>query len=114
MRETGAILVPTRTIIEDILANLTAVPEYAATKLVAIADVHAQAVALALQRGVTIAMGTDIGLTGSDMPNSWGKNGAELPHLVARYERLGYRITRYMTHRGYDEPTWVYMEKRWV
>ncbi len=82
MRETGAILVPTRTIIEDILANLTAVPEYAATKLVAIADVHAQAVALALQRGVTIAMGTDIGLTGSDMPNSWGKNGAELPHLV--------------------------------
>ena len=82
MRETGAILVPTRTIVEDILANLTAVPEYAATKLVGIADVHAQAVALALQRGVTIAMGTDIGLTGSDMPNSWGKNGAELPHLV--------------------------------
>jgi ribosomal protein S18 acetylase RimI-like enzyme len=33
----------------------------------------------------------------------------QLPHLVARYERLGYRITRYMTHRGYDEPrgcTW--------
>jgi len=83
MRETGAILVPTRTIIEDILANLAAVPEYAATKLVAIADVHADAVALALQRGVTIAMGTDIGLTGSDLPNSWGKNGAELPHLVA-------------------------------
>ena len=74
MRETGAVLVPTRTIVEDILANLAAVPEYAATKLVAIADVHAGAVALALQRGVTIAMGTDIGLTGSDLPNSWGKN----------------------------------------
>ncbi len=83
MRETGAVLVPTRTIVEDILANLAAVPEYAATKLVAIADVHAGAVALALQRGVTVAMGTDIGLTGSDLPNSWGKNGAELPHLVA-------------------------------
>src|SRR6266704_54127 len=82
MKETGAILVPTRTIIEDILANLTAVPDYAAAKLVVIADVHAQAVALALQRGVTIAMGTDIGLTGSDLANSWGKNGAELPHLV--------------------------------
>ncbi len=82
MRETGAILVPTRTIIEDIMADLAAVPEYAATKLVAIADVHAGAVALALQRGVTIAMGTDIGLTGSDLANSWGKNGAELPHLV--------------------------------
>jgi imidazolonepropionase-like amidohydrolase len=83
MKETGAILVPTRTIIEDILANLTAVPDYAAAKLVVIADVHASAVTLALERSVTIAMGTDIGLTGSDLPNSWGKNGAELPHLVA-------------------------------
>jgi GNAT superfamily N-acetyltransferase len=38
----------------------------------------------------------------------------QLPHLVVRYERLGYRITRYKTHRGYDQPTWVYMEKRWA
>ena len=83
MRETGAILVPTRTIVEDILANLAAVPDYAAAKLVAIADVHAAAVTLAHERGVTIAMGTDIGLTGSDLPNSWGQNGNELPHLVA-------------------------------
>jgi imidazolonepropionase-like amidohydrolase len=82
MKETGAILVPTRTIVEDILANLAAVPEYAAAKLVAIADVHAAAVALAHERGVMIAMGTDIGLTGSDLPNSWGQNGNELPHLV--------------------------------
>ena len=82
MVETGAILVPTRTIVEDILANLERVPDYAAAKLVAIADVHAGAVALAHERGVTIAMGTDIGLTGPDRPNSWGKNGAELVHLV--------------------------------
>ena len=34
MKETGAILVPTRSIIEDILANLAAVPGYAAAKLV--------------------------------------------------------------------------------
>ena len=32
---------------------------------------------------MTIAMGTDIGLTGSDLPNSWGMNGRELAHLVA-------------------------------
>ncbi len=82
MRETGAILVPTRTIIEDILANLAVVPDYAAAKLVAIADTHAGAVSLAHERGVTIAMGTDIGLTGPDRPNAWGMNGAELPHLV--------------------------------
>ena len=82
MRETGAILVPTRTIIEDMLQHLDVVPGYAAAKLVAIAEVHAAAVTNALEHGVTIAMGTDIGLTGLDLPNSWGRNGAELPHLV--------------------------------
>jgi len=82
MRETGAILVPTRSIIEDILANLSQVPPYAAAKLVAIAQTHADAMALAIERGVTIAMGTDIGLTGLDRPNAWGTNGSELAHLV--------------------------------
>ena len=82
MRETGAILVPTRTIIEDILANTAAVPAYAVAKLEAIADTHAQAVTRAYESGVTIAMGTDIALTGDDMPNSWGQNGAELGYLV--------------------------------
>ncbi|HXL88262.1 MAG TPA: amidohydrolase family protein [Streptosporangiaceae bacterium] len=82
MRETGAILVPTRTIIEDILASPSGVPDYALAKLEAIADIHAQAVSRAHEHGVTIAMGTDIGLTGSDMPNSWGMNGAEPGHLV--------------------------------
>ncbi|HEY3978838.1 MAG TPA: amidohydrolase family protein [Streptosporangiaceae bacterium] len=83
MRETGAILVPTRSIIEDILGHLSQVPPYAATKLVAIAQTHADAMALAIERGVTIAAGTDIGLTGLDRPNSWGTNGSELAHLVA-------------------------------
>lgn len=36
----------------------------------------------------------------------------QLPHLVARYERLGYRTAKHMTHAGYAEPTFVYMEKR--
>jgi GNAT superfamily N-acetyltransferase len=36
----------------------------------------------------------------------------QLPHLVARYERLGYRISKYMTHAGYPQPTFVFMEKR--
>ncbi len=83
MKETGAILVPTRTIIEDMLADLSAVPSYAAAKIVVLADVHAHATALAAERGVTIAMGTDIALTGLDVPNSWGKNGSELTHLVS-------------------------------
>ena len=82
MRETGAILVPTRTIVEDILANLSAVPDYAAAKLTALAHTHADAVARAIEHGVTIAMGTDIAVTGPDRPNVWGSNGAEVMHLV--------------------------------
>jgi imidazolonepropionase-like amidohydrolase len=82
MRETGTVLVPTRTIVEDILANLSAVPDYAAVKLAALASTHAEAVTRAIERGVTIAMGTDIGVTGPDRPNAWGSNGIEVTHLV--------------------------------
>ena len=82
MLETGAILVPTRTIIEDMLGSPEAVPDYAMAKLRTVADVHAEAVARAREHGVTIAMGTDIGLSGADLVNSWGRNGDELPHLV--------------------------------
>jgi imidazolonepropionase-like amidohydrolase len=82
MRETGTVLVPTRTIVEDILANLSAVPDYAAAKLTVIANTHADAVTLAIERGVTIAAGTDIGITGPDRPNAWGTNGAEVVHLA--------------------------------
>jgi imidazolonepropionase-like amidohydrolase len=82
MRESGTILVPTRTIVEEMLANKTAVPDYALAKLEAIADIHAQAVTRAYEHGVTIAMGTDIAMTGSDLPNCWGQNGSELGYLV--------------------------------
>jgi imidazolonepropionase-like amidohydrolase len=81
MRETGAILVTTRTIVQEILDS-RAVPPYAMTKLEAIAGRHADALALAREEGVTVAMGTDIALTGADLPNSWGRNGRELPLLV--------------------------------
>jgi len=82
MRETGTVLVPTRTIIEDILANLDSVPDYAAAKLSALAQTHADAVARAIEQGVTIAMGTDIAITGRDLLNSWGGNGSEVVHMV--------------------------------
>jgi imidazolonepropionase-like amidohydrolase len=82
MRETGAILVPTRTIIEDMLSHKAAVPPYAMAKLEVVADIHAQAIARAYEHGVTIAMGTDIALTGMDLPNAWGQNGSEPGYLV--------------------------------
>ncbi|HEV8278998.1 MAG TPA: amidohydrolase family protein [Streptosporangiaceae bacterium] len=81
MRETGAILVPTRTIIQE-TQDSAAVPPFAQRKLAAIADRHATAVALAHERGVTIAMGTDISISGAELANSWGRNGRELPLLA--------------------------------
>jgi len=83
MAESGVILVPTRSIIEDILKNLEKVPPYAAAKLTALAERHADAARMAIESGVAVAMGTDIGLTGMDLPNSWGTNGSELAYLVA-------------------------------
>jgi len=77
MRERGAILVPTRTIIAEIMESKAA-PPYAQAKLEALADQHARAVELAHRAGVTIAMGTDIALTGPVAPASWGRNGREL------------------------------------
>jgi len=82
MRETGAILVPTRTIIQEILDSRAA-PPYAQAKLEALADRHAQAVALAREAGVTVAMGTDLALTGIKLPAPWGRNGRELALLTA-------------------------------
>jgi imidazolonepropionase-like amidohydrolase len=81
MREAGAILVTTRTIVRDILESKAA-PAYAMEKLTAIADRHAAAVALAREAGVTVAMGTDLALSGRDLPVSWGRNGQELPLLA--------------------------------
>jgi imidazolonepropionase-like amidohydrolase len=78
MRETGAILVPTRTIVTDILDSKAA-PAFAMAKLEALADQHAAALALARETGVTVAMGTDLALSGSNLPAGWGRNGRELP-----------------------------------
>src|SRR4051794_16931789 len=85
MRECGAILVPTRTIIQEILDSRAA-PPFAQAKLEALADRHAQAVHLAREAGVTVAMGTDLAITGRELPASWGRNGRELELLTT----LGY------------------------
>jgi imidazolonepropionase-like amidohydrolase len=80
MRETGAILVPTRTIVEDIRTSRAA-PPYAQAKLDAIADIHRGAVALAHETGVRVAMGTDLALRAGGGAGAWGRNGRELPLL---------------------------------
>jgi imidazolonepropionase-like amidohydrolase len=84
MRESGAILVPTRTIVDDLLAigDQGAVPAYGMAKIRGLADRHAEAMQIAVASGVSIAMGTDIGTSDASLPAHWGGNAMELVHLV--------------------------------
>jgi len=84
MRECDATLVPTRHIIEEYLAYGPAngLPDYAHRKLLEVAGRHAEAIALAHERGVRIAVGTDIAGSGDTTPSRWGQNGAELGLMV--------------------------------
>ena len=79
MIETGAILVPTRFILGLLMkeGEKRGLPDYAKKKLVATAAVHADAVSLAIEKGVKIAMGTDIWASGI-----WGRNAEELQLMV--------------------------------
>ena len=75
MIETGAILVPTRFILGLLMKEgaKRGLPDYAKKKLEATAAVHSDAVSLAIDKGVKIAMGTDIWASGI-----WGRNAEEL------------------------------------
>ncbi|MFQ5524199.1 MAG: amidohydrolase family protein [Acidimicrobiia bacterium] len=80
MVETGAILVPTRWIVEFLVAEgeKRGIPAYARKKIQETAQYHSDAIALAVEKGVKIALGTDIWAT-----RLWGRNAEELGLLVA-------------------------------
>jgi len=82
MRELGAVLVPTRFIVERGLQAKDSMPDYAYEKLIAVADSHLQAIHIAHEAGVALALGTDISTSGPDTAVPWGMNGWELAHLV--------------------------------
>jgi imidazolonepropionase-like amidohydrolase len=75
MKQAGAILVPTLTIIQELL-DAGGLAPYAARKLDGIAHLHRENIARAHQAGVRIAMGSDIQSTG-DAPAAWGRHGRE-------------------------------------
>jgi imidazolonepropionase-like amidohydrolase len=79
MVEAGAILVPTRFIVEHLrsLGDSPRFPDYARRKLHAIADRHLEALRIAIDHGVRIALGTDV--WNNDV---WGRNAEELLHLT--------------------------------
>jgi imidazolonepropionase-like amidohydrolase len=79
MVETESILVPTRWILKYLMTEgeKRGMPEYARIKGEVAAQHHADAISLAVDKGVKIAMGTDIWATGL-----WGKNAEELALMV--------------------------------
>jgi imidazolonepropionase-like amidohydrolase len=83
MRDSGAILVPTRFVVDRMLRLEDKVPPFAYAKLAGLADRHLEAMRIAHDAGVTIALGTDIANSGADTLVPWGMNGHELAHLVA-------------------------------
>jgi imidazolonepropionase-like amidohydrolase len=82
MKETGAILVPTRHIVEVGLESLQLLTEHPRRKMEMIADAHLHAIKIAHEAGVKIALGTDIFGTGTGTRLEWGQNGNELVCLV--------------------------------
>jgi len=84
MIEKGAILVPTRFVLERLLkhAKEAGVPDYAYQKLLMVEGVHAKNLKRAVKKGVRIALGTDIWMSDSNSANPWGANAYELLHLV--------------------------------
>ena len=78
MLDTGAILVPTRFVIDALLQMEDSLPAYAYRKGVMVADHHAMALKTAIAAGVKIAMGTDIFVSGP----LYGRNSLEVKLLI--------------------------------
>ncbi len=84
MKEHDAILVTTRFVKVRMLEHgrRTGLPDYAYRKLIATAEDHRRAIALAIERGVRIAAGTDTLTSGDDSALPWGLSGLEPALLV--------------------------------
>jgi imidazolonepropionase-like amidohydrolase len=87
MVERDMVLVPTRTIVGVLVEQfgsgraMGASPEMV-RKGLSIAERHLEAMHIAVEAGVTIAAGTDLGLSPVEHPLAFGRNAKELEHLV--------------------------------
>ena len=84
MLKNDAVLVPTRYIVERLIefGREHGLPDYAFEKITFLADQHKAALQLAIEKGVTIALGTDIATSGESSGAPWGMNGRELRLMV--------------------------------
>ena len=78
MVQQGSMLVPTRYVIESLLDQIDILPPYAYQKGQMVADAHEQALKLAVAKGVKIAAGCDIFVSGQ----MYGQNSMEITYLI--------------------------------
>lgn len=78
MVEQGAILVPTRFVIEALLPQLELLPSYVYEKGQMVAEAHTTSLELAIAKGVKIAAGCDIFVSGE----MYGESSREIMHLI--------------------------------
>lgn len=78
MVEQDAILVPTRFVIEALLPQLDSFPRYIYEKGRMISDAHSMSLKLAIAKGVKIAAGCDIFVSGQ----MYGESSREIMHLI--------------------------------
>jgi imidazolonepropionase-like amidohydrolase len=77
MVEQGAVYVPTRMVIETLLDQVDRLPRYAYEKGQMVAEHHENALKIAVAKGVKIAMGTDLFVSGY----KYGENSLEIKLL---------------------------------
>lgn len=78
MIEQGAIFVPTRFVVEALLPQLDMLPPYAYEKGVMVSEAHSASLKLAIAKGVKIAAGCDIFVSGQ----MYGESSREIMHLI--------------------------------
>jgi imidazolonepropionase-like amidohydrolase len=78
MVERDAMLVPTRFVVDELLGQADVLPRYAYEKGLLVADAHEQAMKIAVAKGVRIATGCDMFVSGQ----MYGENSREVRHLI--------------------------------
>jgi len=78
MVEKGAMFVPTRFVVDELLGQAEALPRYAYEKGLMVAGAHEMAMKIAVAKGVKIAAGCDIFVSGQ----MYGGSSKEIMHLI--------------------------------
>jgi len=78
MVQKNAMFVPTRFVVDALLGQADLLPRYAYEKGLMVADAHEQAMKIAVAKGVRIAAGCDIFVSGQ----MYGANSREVIHLI--------------------------------